>query len=114
MGQSRRSSAKISIDSEQALYLVELVKIRLRYSAIPDDHSQVMGECRCVVPVETPFDDRRFVDDAILGVNRRIGHRAVLLPINQPHPDAGRAQSLRGMQERAVKLVLISYVVGLG
>ena len=38
-------------------------------------------------------------------MDRRIGHRTILLPVNQPDPDAGRAQSLRGVQKRAVKLV---------
>ena len=70
------------IDSESTLYLLKLVQIRFRYLAIGGQHRQVMGKNRCVVPVETAFDDCRVVDDAVLGMDRRIGYRVIRLPVN--------------------------------
>jgi hypothetical protein len=68
------------IDPEQALDLLELVQVGFRHFAIGGQNHQVMGEHRGVVPVEAAFDDRRIVDDAVLGMNRRIRYRVISCP----------------------------------
>ena len=65
------------INSEQALDLLELVQIGLRHFAMRGENRQIVREDRGVVPVETAFDDRCLVDDAVLGMDWRIGYRVI-------------------------------------
>ena len=93
-------------DAETIEDLARFLEIEAGDFAVVHHHHQVVREDGGVVPVEGAIEHDLLVDDALLGVDRRIGHGAVVDALDERDGQVGLLQPAHGGQQGPLQFLL--------
>ena len=105
---SRNRSARLADPNHAETFedLAGFLEIKARRLVVVHHHEQVVGEHRGVVPVETAVEHDVLVDDALFGVDGRIGHGAVVDALDERDGQVGLLQPAHGGQQGPLQFLL--------